>query len=212
MLKSKKAVIRAFLQARMSSRRLPGKSLALIEGKPLFLHVFERVSQVLNPEMITVVTSTDSSDDPLCEELERRGISYFRGELDDVLGRFSAAWNHSPSEWVMRVSCDSPLLSPDVIRQVLDAVEEPFDLVTNVFPRTFKKGQSVEILNSSLFSKLGGMALLPSHREHVTQYVYENPEGFRIKNVRNPQGDESSQSDVVDTAEDLENMKRRMET
>jgi spore coat polysaccharide biosynthesis protein SpsF len=202
--------VQAFLQARMSSQRLPGKVLMPLAGKPLFEHVFERVSQVLEHDRIMIVTSSHASDDEFCGELEKRSIRYFRGELDDVLGRFSAAWDHSPSEWVMRLSCDSPLLSPEVIRLVLGAVDAQFDIVTNVFPRTFPKGQSVEVLNYSLFSKLKNVPL-PSHSEHVTQYLYENPGNFRIRNVLNPEGDQSHQSDVVDTPEDLKNMKHRME-
>lgn len=201
----------AFLQARMSSSRLPGKVLTPLLGKPLFLHVFERVAQVLDPKHILIVTSSDPSDDPLCEELERRSLRFFRGPLDDVLGRFTAAWQASPSDWIIRISCDSPMISPDVIRQVAERRDDDFDLITNVFPRSFPKGQSVEILNASLFKKLASEPLLPHHREHVTQYVYENPQRFRIKNVTNPAGDQSSQSDAIDTPEELERLRAKLD-
>lgn len=208
---SKRNRVHAFLQARMSSQRLPGKVLTPVAGKPLFLHVFESVSQVVDTTMITVITSSDPSDDPLCEELSLRKISFFRGDLDNVLSRFSAASDRTNSDWIMRISCDSPLLSPEVLRMVLDAVDDEFELITNVFPRTFPKGQSVEILRRSLLSKLRAMPVLASHREHVTLYVYENPTLFRIKNVVNPLGDRSDQCDAVDTADDLAKMIRRME-
>jgi len=56
-----------------------------------------------------------------------------------------------------------------------------YDIVTNVFPRTFPSGQSVEIIKTNtLKANLGKMNKL--ELEHVTQYFYKNYSHFFIKN------------------------------
>ena len=59
--------INAIIQARMSSKRLPGKVLIPIKGKPLLLYVIERVSFVDEIDQLIVSTSTNQSDDPIID-------------------------------------------------------------------------------------------------------------------------------------------------
>ena len=86
----------------------------------------------------------------------------------------------------MRISADSPLIDFHLINQIINLFEKKkkFDLITNVFPKTFPSGQSVEIIKTSIiainlkfFSKLD--------KEHVTRYFYRNYSKFKIKNIKN---------------------------
>ncbi|MBK9292959.1 MAG: NTP transferase domain-containing protein [Oligoflexia bacterium] len=200
--------LKAFLQARMSSTRLPGKILTDLHGKPLYLHVYESISKILNVKDVVIVTSIDPTDDPFCIELEKRGLKYFRGDLDNVLKRFCNALNKHPTPWVMRINCDSPLIKPVVIQQAIDEFNESYDLITNVFPRSFPKGQSVEIIKSERLKELLNFNLNADQKEHVTKYFYDYPERFKIKNFYNKMGDQSQISEVVDTQEDLNRLKQ----
>jgi spore coat polysaccharide biosynthesis protein SpsF (cytidylyltransferase family) len=196
----------------MSSARLPGKVLEDIGGKPMIQHVFDRVAAVFSIGNVFVLTSADPSDDSLCAYLSRKDIPFIRGPLDDVLGRFNKALDSlTPSpEWIMRISCDSPLISSTVINQVLSARSEKFEIVTNIFPRSFPKGQSVELVHANCLKKLNTMVKDPAQREHVTKYIYDNPKSFKILNVSNEAGNLSDQNDCVDTFEDLEKIRERM--
>jgi spore coat polysaccharide biosynthesis protein SpsF len=200
----------AFVQARMSSARFPGKVLAPFRGRPLVDHVVDAVARALPGTRPCVVTSLEPSDDPLVAYLERRGVDVFRGPLDDVLGRFCRALDEvrPDAEWALRVCADSPLLSPDVIARVLEAVVPDADLVTTTHVRTFPKGQNVEIVRAEVLRRLD---LLPEvtaeDREHVTRFVHRNPAGFRIVNVTSGNPVLSEESHVVDTVDDL----RRLE-
>lgn len=201
-------VIRAFVQARMSSTRFPGKVLAPLAGRPVIARLLDAPARVLPPGVTTVVTSTDASDDPLVAYLDRLGIPVFRGALDDVFGRFRGALAMFPCDWFVRLCADSPLLDPAVLEQgVRLAAADDLDLVTNVFPRTFPKGMSVEILRSSRFLSIDDSTLGADHREHVTRCYYDHPERFRIRNFESGDPRAADTSMAVDSIEDL----RRLE-
>jgi spore coat polysaccharide biosynthesis protein SpsF (cytidylyltransferase family) len=59
--------IGAIVQARMSSRRLPGKSLRSLCGKPMLQYVLESLAHVAQLDETIVATSTDPSDDPIVD-------------------------------------------------------------------------------------------------------------------------------------------------
>ena len=69
----------AIVQARMDSRRLPGKVLELIENKPLLWHIVTRLKACRNINRIIVATSSDKSDDAIADFCHNHGIPYFRG-------------------------------------------------------------------------------------------------------------------------------------
>lgn len=197
------------IQARLSSKRFPGKVLAKLQGKTIIEHLLNSVAEINSP--CFVLTSTHSSDDQLVQFLKSRGQEVFRGSLDDVLGRYvSFAKTFSFSE-LIRVSADSPLMHPKVISGTIEFKgESSVDVVTNVFPRTFPKGQSVEIINCESLELLNKAPLLKHHREHVTSFIYENPEKFKIANYLNSE-DLSSINLCVDKPEDLVRLQNLLE-
>ena len=78
----------AIIQARMSSRRLPGKVLMNLAGKPVLQHVIERLNYCKTFKEIIVATSIDKSDDEIENFCQENKINIFRGSLNDVLDRF----------------------------------------------------------------------------------------------------------------------------
>jgi spore coat polysaccharide biosynthesis protein SpsF len=173
--------IGAIVQARMSSRRLPGKSLRLLGGKPMLQYVLESLTQVDELAGTLVATSTDTSDDPIAELCERFATPCFRGSLDNVAERFlEAARAHSFSAFV-RVSGDSPLLDPRLVTRAIDLFgESDADLATNVFPRTYPAGMSVEVIKTEAFERVVPKLSEPDDREHVTSFFYRNAADFQI--------------------------------
>ena len=190
----------------MTSRRFPGKVLAPFRGAPLVSHVVERAAEALGADRVTVLTSVERSDDPLVAYLVAEGIDVFRGPLDDVFGRFRSCLAVRPCDWVARISADSPLLDPAVLRQlaaVAAAAGDTLDVVTNVAPRTFPHGQSVELVRSAAFLAVAAAGLSPAEREHVMPYFYARPEAYRIRNVESGDPSLVGRSLAVDTVDDL---------
>jgi spore coat polysaccharide biosynthesis protein SpsF (cytidylyltransferase family) len=175
--------IGAIVQARMTSRRLPGKSLRLLCGKPMLQYVLESLGQVDELVQTIVATSIDPSDDPIAKFCEQFGWDCFRGPLDNVAERFlQAAVAHDYSAFV-RVSGDSPLLDHRLAARAMALfAESGADLATNVFPRSFPTGMSVEVVRMETFERIVPALAEPGDREHVTSYFYRQAERFRIVN------------------------------
>src|SRR5690606_8378332 len=85
------APVVAIVQARMGSTRLPGKVLKEIAGHTVLSILLQRLKQSDKLTAVCVATSSLPSDDPIVEECKREGVPYFRGDENDVLGRFYGA-------------------------------------------------------------------------------------------------------------------------
>src|SRR5260221_236269 len=174
----------AVIQARFSSQRLPGKVLRALCGKPLLAHLVDRLRRSAVLDTIAVATSTEPSDDAVAAFCASAGIACERGALDDVLGRIQAAARALQLDGIVRVSGDSPLLDPSLVRQTVKLFRRGgWDLVTNVQVRSFPKGQSVEVIAAEALDRVAVKAGAPAEREHVTPYFYAHPELFRIRNL-----------------------------
>jgi spore coat polysaccharide biosynthesis protein SpsF len=203
---------RIFVQARMSSRRFPGKVLAPLAGRPLIARLLETVSGTVPSGRVTVLTSEAASDDPLASYIERLGVPIFRGALDDVFGRFRSALAHYPCDWFVRLCADSPLIDRNVLADAIGiAHREGPDLVTNVFPRTFPKGMSVEVVRTARFAAIDTAALSADEHEHVTRCYYAQPERFVIRNIESSDPSAAGTSLAVDSLEDLQRLERLVE-
>lgn len=171
--------------------------------KPLLLYTIERLKHCQDIDAIIIATSTESSDDPVSSFCARHNVPCIRGPLDDVAGRFDIVLDSYPWDAFIRVNGDSPLIDQHLIEKGICHFQAGyFDLVTNVFPRSYPPGQSVEIVRSRTFRKTFPLMNTPEHLEHVTLYFYQNPEKFSICNF-------SSEKDyrglhlAIDTPEDF---------
>lgn len=170
--------------SRMTSQRLPGKALLPIGKRPLLEWVLESLKRCTGLSEVIVAISTEHSDDPLFEWCTRNNYKVFRGPLQDVPARILGA-----AEWVgvrdvVRISGDSPFIFPPIVDFLVDVFRsDRYDLVTNVFPRTFPKGQSVEILHTGVLRSINSLSHDPSLLEHVTSLIYSNSGSWHIRNV-----------------------------
>jgi spore coat polysaccharide biosynthesis protein SpsF len=196
----------AIVQARMTSRRFPGKVLAPFKGRVVLEHVLSAVEAALDRDVI-VATSVDSSDDPIAAFANARGTRVVRGDLANVLSRFQEAGRTVDAEWLLRVNADSPLLDPELLRRVIGA-RRGADVVTTTRPRTFPKGRNAEMVKRSLLLAVNAAAATPEEREHVLPYFYSRPEAFRIHNVESGHPEWAGESLAIDTPDDLVRLER----
>mgnify|MGYP006109609635 CR=1 FL=1 len=177
----------AIIQARSSSKRFNQKVLFSIKGKPMIDHVILRVKKSKSISNLVVATSKNKSDDKLVAHLKKSKIKYYRGDLNNVAKRLVNAAKKYKQNYFLRINGDSPLIDYKIINKAVNIFKKnkkkKFDIITNVFPRTFPKGQSVEIINVNAISyNLHNMN--KNEKEHVTQYFYKNSSNFSIKNFK----------------------------
>lgn len=173
------------IQARMTSTRLPGKVLRPLAGKPLLGYLVERMRQAEEPQSLIVATSAATTDDPIAQFCEEMDLLCHRGPLEDVAGRFLEVAERMGAEHVVRVSGDSPLLDPALVDHVLRLDADDFDLVTNVAPRTFPPGQSVELIRSATLKRVYPQ-MSADDKEHVTRRLYDSPSVRVLNFERDP--------------------------
>ena len=100
----------AIVQARMSSRRLPGKVLARLDGQPILQWVLERLARCPSLAENAVATSDEPDDDAIEAFCRDAGTRCVRGPLEHVAERFRQAARAMKLDAFVRVCADSPLI------------------------------------------------------------------------------------------------------
>jgi spore coat polysaccharide biosynthesis protein SpsF len=196
----------AIIQARMGSRRLPGKVLMDLEGEPMLARVVTRARRAATLQDVVVATTTSAADDAVARLCADRGWPCFRGSEDDVLDRYERAAAAFHIDVVVRITADCPLIEPALIDRVVREFLErrpAVDYACNFRPAvTFPEGLAVEVLTREALHRAWQDDGNPSWREHVTEYLLNHPELFRLHGVTNDR-DHSHLRWTVDQAEDL---------
>lgn len=169
--------------ARCSSKRFPNKVLKKINGKELLLQVYDRVKYSECINRIIVATSKKRSDDNLEKLCKKNNIKCYRGSLNNVFSRFRNIINIYDPDILVRISADSPFIDPKLIDQSIKLfLTKRVDIVTNVFKRTYPKGQSIEVFNKQIFLKPKNLKLNSYEKEHVSPFFYKNKKKYKIFN------------------------------
>jgi len=195
----------AIIQARMGSTRLPGKVLMKLIGEPILAHVIKRTSRAKTISNIVVATTVNQMDNVIVQFCQENGWLCFRGNEQDVLDRYYKAAVEYQADVIVRITSDCPLIEPEIIDRVVgEYLENPsLDYVSNTLdPRTFPRGLDVEVVSFEALRCAWEEDNNYEWREHVTPYIYRNPDKFSVKGVKHGE-DLSYMRWTVDTIEDF---------
>ena len=115
------------IPARYSSTRLPGKPLAMIAGKPMIQHVYERACRALLPQ--EVVVATDSKI--VADAVKGFGGKVMMTSPDHPSGTdrlAEVALSYPDIDVIVNVQGDEPMIPPEVIDKLAQAFEDDKDL------------------------------------------------------------------------------------
>lgn len=194
------------VQARTGSARLPGKVLKEVMGKPLLGYLLERLKRVGKCDEICVATTTKPQEQSILDICSRMSVKTFRGSEDDVLERYFLAAQAVQADAVVRVTSDCPLIDPVEIDKLIGYYLENYDhydYVSHSLRRTYPAGMEAEIFSFGALKKAHEDARSQPNREHVTLYLREHPDLFRLGNVAYKQNQKDHRW-TVDTPEDFE--------
>ena len=175
----------AIVQARMGSKRLPGKVMELIGGTAAIEVLIRRLSRSQTISQIVLATSNDMRNKPLKEIAETLGVECFLGSEEDVLTRYLQAAEKYHADVVVRVTGDCPLIDAGLLdTMVQEFKKDNVDYLANTMPPTFPDGLDLEIFTKIALKKSSTMTKSPYDREHVTPYI-RNSGKFKTKNYEN---------------------------
>lgn len=199
------------IQARTSSTRLPGKVLMPFIGDQSILDLqIEKLKTLGLP--LVLATTTNSADDRLVSAAQKHQIEVFRGSEMNVLDRFITCANEKGWEYVMRVCSDNPFLDQTSISNLLnsDEIADYISYKNHDGTAAIKThwGTFTELVKTEALKKVALQTQEKLYIEHVTNYVYQHPDQFKVI-LRNAPEVIYSRDDLrftVDTFEDFENM------
>ncbi len=175
----------AFLQARMGSTRLPGKTLMSIQGQTILERAIRRLRAAPVVDGVVVLTTTLERDDAVEREAVKAGAMVYRGAELDVLKRFYEATEKYDPDIVIRATADNPLIDIGSIGRIVQALHS--DLLDLCMENDLPYGAATEAVRAEALRRVHASARLPRHREHVTLFMKENPKAFRIACLNAPE-------------------------
>lgn len=189
------------VQARLTSTRLPNKILQMLgnSGKSILEHVYERLSAATLVDKVVFAIPDTSSNDDLARYLDEKGLEYFRGDENDVLSRFLTVADYYKPQAIIRATCDNPFVDWRLVDEKIKALGNNDYVKSEGAPI----GTSDEVFRYSALLEASIKAKTEAEHEHVTPYIYKNPDIFKIITIPYYIKVKSNYRLTVDTPEDF---------
>ena len=178
--------ILGIIQARMGSKRLPGKTLKLMNGKPMLEQLLLNLKGSKYVKKFVVATSKNQKDDAIENFCKNKRILFYRGSEKNVLSRFKKIIDLYKPKLIIRLTADNPFVDSILLDYMLDQYfkyYKGFDYINNVENSNFPYGLYLEIFTSKA---LNVAAKNSSHSdlEHVTMYIRRNKNKFKTAVIK----------------------------
>lgn len=177
----------AIVQARVGSKRLPGKILMRLAEKSIVEHTLSALQQCHNVDAIYLATGSGPENYPLKEISQRLGVNIFLGSEDDVLQRF---WDVVEQEKkagnvydnIVRICADSPFIDTEEVDRLIEAHEQHHaDLSINYnHPTGLPCGFGVEVISFDALKESVELAEKDEHHEHLDEWILQHPQKYCI--------------------------------
>jgi spore coat polysaccharide biosynthesis protein SpsF len=187
----------------MGSTRLPGKVLMPVGTRPLLGHVVGRLALLETPATVVVATSVAPADDAIEQWCARERVACWRGSEADVLARYHGCAAALALDPVVRLTADNPFTDIEELDRLIAQHRADGNAFTHSFA-SLPVGVGAEVFSFAALERSAREGRAPHHREHVDEYLIENPALFRTGELVAPLA--KRRPDVrltVDTAEDL---------
>lgn len=210
------------VQARSTSTRLPNKAFELVGDRMVLQHVLDACNNAAKYlyrhaekyGYIVRVALLIPTGDPIGDKFRGRAL-IVQGSEGDVLGRYAKAAELINPDYIVRVTGDCPLIPPYLIsKHVTIALQNKYDYVSNVLEdaRTALDGADCEVISRNLLTYLDQACKDPYDREHVTTMARRAPPVWCRMGTTVGHFNLSGIKLSVDTAEDLENVRKEYES
>lgn len=175
-----------YIVSRSGSTRVPGKALLDINGAPMIARVIDISKKVIGLNEVCLATTDLLTDDVLGQIAQKKGISVYRGDPENVLDRLYHAALEARADVIVYIGGDCPLLDPSLVDiAIRKFIKEGCDYLCNYDPPTYPGGYDINIISFDALSDAYHNAIAPSQRVHAFSYLTFHPENFKICNFAN---------------------------
>jgi spore coat polysaccharide biosynthesis protein SpsF len=199
------------IQARTGSTRMPEKVIRpFYQEKSILDLIMEKLKKLNVP--VVLATTINPSDDRICHLAEKHKVPVFRGSENDVLDRFIQAARAFGFSKIIRVCADNPFLDFAGLENLTaefrksDADYLSFQLSGNKPSILTHFGFWAEAVRLDALEKAQELTSEKLYHEHVTNYIYGNPNLFNVQFIQ-AEPLVFSRTDIrmtLDTPEDFE--------
>tara|TARA_B100000787_G_C16195519_1_gene300526 strand:+ start:2617 stop:3330 length:714 start_codon:yes stop_codon:yes gene_type:complete len=174
-------MINISIEARMTSTRLPGKTMKLINGKPALEIMVNRVKKAKLVNKIIIATTTNFEDNVIVDWCKKNNIDYFRGSEDNVYERVLKAHQKFNSNIIVELTGDCILITAELIDYAIQLyLDNDYDYVSALDPALM----SAQIYSLKILESIkNGRELEYLDKEHVTPYLYTSGK-YKILNTK----------------------------
>jgi len=166
----------ATIEARMTSRRLPGKVLLPVGNTTMLGFLYERLKLVPSLNDIVLATTTNQQDDILVEFARKSNLAYFRGSENNVLSRVLSAAKSNQADVIVEITADCPVIDPVIIEQVIQTfLYNDADYVNNVIVRSYPAGMDTQVFPYRILEHSSLLTNDPEDLEHVSLHICRHP-------------------------------------
>lgn len=181
MYETHKEKIVATIEARMTSSRLPGKVLMPLSGQPALKRLVDRLKKSKYLDEIVVATTVNKADDPIVELAKKENVKHFRGSELDVLKRVLDAAKSVKGDIIIEITGDCPLINAELVDQgIQEYFSKNTDYISNFLKPGYSAGLNVQVFSVKTLSEVDKLTNDPIDRVHVSYYIYNHPEKFKI--------------------------------
>tara|TARA_B100001250_G_C19541678_1_gene675042 strand:- start:103 stop:801 length:699 start_codon:yes stop_codon:yes gene_type:complete len=175
------------IQARMGSKRLPGKMMLKLNNYSILEWVIKRTKKIKNKAAIIIATTKEKKDDTICKIAKNNKIKFFRGPTNDVLKRFYLAAKKFKPKFVVRICADNPFIDYAEIDLLINKFKSKNKDYAcnhnNKLNSLYADGFGAEIFTFRSLQEINNKAVKKTQREHVTKYIWDNKKKFKIYSI-----------------------------
>lgn len=180
-------------------------------GKPMLAWIVERLRAMRRGGPLVIATSDRAEDDAVAALAADLGVDVFRGSESDVLDRYYRCAKEKRFSTVVRATGDNPFVDPEEGDRLLELFEANGLDYASAFPgfgSGLPAGVGLEVMTFAALERSWKDGKKPHHREHVNEYMQENPALFKQGVLKAPPAKTSSESLTIDTPEDFARAER----
>ena len=173
------------IQARMGSKRLPGKSLKKINNTPILLRIIRSLKRKKKFKNILIIVATTNLkiDDIIASLSVKENVYVFRGSPRNVLERYYLTAKKYKLRNIIRLTSDNPFTDTLFLEKLIQLhLKNKNDYTSS--KENLPIGMGAEIFTFKALKKAYKFSTSKKDKEHVCDYILKNYKKFKIQKLK----------------------------